>query len=112
MYTKLTPDQDLIVLELRRTLLLPTDDLLAVTREFINPAVSRAGQGASPAPAWRLRFARPGRARQYRAKPSTARYPLGYIEIYADQSESSNVDFLAKGAAAVPSRSANCSPER
>jgi putative transposase len=25
------------------TLLLPTDDLLAVTREFINPAVSRAG---------------------------------------------------------------------
>jgi hypothetical protein len=31
--------------ELRKTLLLPTDDLLAVTREFINPAVSRAGLG-------------------------------------------------------------------
>ena len=45
MYTTLTPDQELIVVELRRTLLLPTDDLLAVTREFINPAVSRAGLG-------------------------------------------------------------------
>jgi hypothetical protein len=45
MYTALTPEQELIVVELRRTLLLPTDDLLAVTREFINPAVSRAGLG-------------------------------------------------------------------
>ncbi len=45
MYTTLTPEQELIVVELRKTLLLPTDDLLAVTREFINPAVSRAGLG-------------------------------------------------------------------
>jgi hypothetical protein len=30
---------------LRTTLLLPTDDLLAVTQEFVNPAVSRAGLG-------------------------------------------------------------------
>lgn len=45
MYTTLTPDQELIVVELRRTLLLPTDDLLSITREFINPAVSRAGLG-------------------------------------------------------------------
>ncbi len=45
MYTTLTPEQELIVVELRKTLLLPTDDLLAVTREFINPAVSRAGSG-------------------------------------------------------------------
>jgi transposase-like protein len=45
MYTTLTPDQELIVVALRRTLLLPTDDLVAVTREFINPAVSRAGLG-------------------------------------------------------------------
>jgi hypothetical protein len=35
--------KELIVVELRTTLLLPTDDLMAVTREFINPAVSRAG---------------------------------------------------------------------
>jgi hypothetical protein len=32
-----------LVVELRRTLLLPLDDLLAVTREFINPGVSRSG---------------------------------------------------------------------
>ena len=31
--------------ELRRTLLLPTDDLLAIVTEFINPAVSRSGLG-------------------------------------------------------------------
>jgi hypothetical protein len=45
MNTTLTPEQELIVVELRKTLLLATDDLLAVTREFINPAVSRAGLG-------------------------------------------------------------------
>jgi hypothetical protein len=38
----------LIVVALRETLLLPTDDLLAVTREFIDPAVSRAGLGRCP----------------------------------------------------------------
>ena len=30
-------------MQLRPTLLLPLDDLLAVTREFINPDVSRSG---------------------------------------------------------------------
>ncbi len=43
MYTTPTAKQELMVVGLRRTLLLPTDDLLAVTREFIIPAVSRAG---------------------------------------------------------------------
>ncbi len=42
--TTLSPAQEAIVVELRTTLLLPTD-LLAVTREFINPDVSRAGLG-------------------------------------------------------------------
>ena len=41
--TTLTPAQELLVVELRRTLLLPLDDLLVVTREFINPGVSRSG---------------------------------------------------------------------
>ena len=41
--TVLTPAQEAIVVELRNTLLLPLDDLLVVTREFINPAVSRSG---------------------------------------------------------------------
>jgi len=45
MHTTLTPEQELIVVALRTTLLLPTDDLLAVTQEFINPAVSRSGLG-------------------------------------------------------------------
>ena len=41
--TTLTPAQEVLAVELRRTLLLPLDDLLAVTREFINPSVSRSG---------------------------------------------------------------------
>jgi hypothetical protein len=45
MVITLTPEQELIVVALRTTLLLPTDDLLAVTQEFINPAVSRPGLG-------------------------------------------------------------------
>ena len=39
----LTPAQETVVLHLRRTLLLPLNGLLAVTREFICPHVSRAG---------------------------------------------------------------------
>src|SRR5690606_13590156 len=41
--TVLTPAQEAVVVELRRMLALPLDDLLVVTREFINPAVSRSG---------------------------------------------------------------------
>ncbi len=41
--TTLTPAQEAIVVYLRQSLLLPLDDLLAVTREFLNPDVSRSG---------------------------------------------------------------------
>lgn len=41
--TTLSPAQELLVVELRRTLLLPLDDLLAVIHEFINPQASRSG---------------------------------------------------------------------
>ncbi len=41
--TTLTPGQEAVVVELRRTLLLPLDDLLVVAREFINAAASRSG---------------------------------------------------------------------
>ena len=41
--TTLSPAQELLAVELRRTLLLPLDDLLAVVREFINPQASRSG---------------------------------------------------------------------
>lgn len=43
LQTVLTPAQETAVVHLRRTLLLPLDDLLAVTREFICPHVSRSG---------------------------------------------------------------------
>jgi len=41
--TTLSPSQEVLVVELRRTLLLPLDDLLVITHEFINPEVSRSG---------------------------------------------------------------------
>ena len=41
--TTLTSAQEFVVVEPRRMLLLPLDDLLAVTRGFLNPAVSRSG---------------------------------------------------------------------
>jgi transposase InsO family protein len=43
LQTTLTPAQEQIVVYLRRTLLLPLDDLLAVTREFLCERVSRSG---------------------------------------------------------------------
>jgi hypothetical protein len=43
LHTTLRPVQEQIVVALRQTLLLPLDDRLAVTREFIHPEVSRSG---------------------------------------------------------------------
>ena len=43
LHTTLTAAQEVLVVELRRMVLLPLDDLLAVTREFINADVSRSG---------------------------------------------------------------------
>jgi len=43
LQTTLTPAQEAVAVELRRTLLLPLDDLLAVVREFLNPNASRSG---------------------------------------------------------------------
>jgi len=43
LQTTLTPVQEAVVVEIRRTLLLPLDDLLVVVREFLNPSVSRSG---------------------------------------------------------------------
>ncbi len=49
LQTVLTPAQETVVVHLRRTLLLPLDDLLAVTREFICPHVTLR-TGPVPAP--------------------------------------------------------------
>lgn len=43
LQTTLTPAQEAVVVALRQTLWLPLDDLLTVTREFINEKVSRSG---------------------------------------------------------------------
>lgn len=43
LQTTLTPAQEAVVVQLRQTLLLPLDDLLAVTREFLCERVSRSG---------------------------------------------------------------------
>ena len=43
LQTTLTPAQEAVVVELRRMLLLPLDDLLAITREFLCADVSRSG---------------------------------------------------------------------
>ena len=43
--TTLTPAQELIVVTLRQLLLLSIDDLLVITKEFINSDVSRSGLG-------------------------------------------------------------------
>lgn len=43
LQTTLTPAQEAVAVELRKTLLLPLDDLLAVTREFLCAQASRSG---------------------------------------------------------------------
>ncbi len=43
LQTTLTPAQEFIAVQLRKTLLLPLDDLLAVMREFVCQDVSRSG---------------------------------------------------------------------
>jgi hypothetical protein len=43
LHTTLNPAQEAVVVILRESLLLPLDDLLAITHEFLNPAVSRSG---------------------------------------------------------------------
>lgn len=43
LHCTLTPAQEAVAMEIRRTLWLPLDDLLVVVREFLNPEVSRSG---------------------------------------------------------------------
>ena len=137
MYTTLTAAQELVVVELRKTLLLPTDDLLAITREFINPAVSRAGlgrclrrhgvsnlvdlivvpEGDKPAAKKTFKDYEPGfihidikylpqmpdeTARRYLFVAIDRATRWVYMDIYANQTDSSSVDFLSKVKAACP----------
>jgi transposase InsO family protein len=43
MQTTLSSEQEAVVIEIRKSLFLPLDDLVAITREFIHPDVSRSG---------------------------------------------------------------------
>ena len=43
LHTTLSPLQEYIVVSLRETLLLPLDDLVAITKEYIHPEASRSG---------------------------------------------------------------------
>ncbi|WEN15089.1 IS481 family transposase [Rhodanobacter sp. AS-Z3] len=43
LHCTLTPAQEAVAMEVRRTLWLPLDDLLVIVREFLNPKVSRSG---------------------------------------------------------------------
>lgn len=80
----LLPEQELIVVELYKTLLLPTDDLLAIIRKFNNPTVSRrAGGGAPSCATWS------GRKVPHRLRKTLSRITS------RDQADSSSVDFLA-----------------
>lgn len=47
LQTTLTPAQKAVAVALRKSLLLPLDDLLSVVREFLNPDVSRSGSIAA-----------------------------------------------------------------
>lgn len=47
LQTTLTPAQEAVAVALRKSLLLPLDDLLSVVREFLNPNVSRSGPTAA-----------------------------------------------------------------
>ena len=69
LYTTLSPEQEAVVVAIRELLLLPLDDLLVVTREFLNPAVSRSARSrcclafrsGSSARTWNRRRTRPRR---------------------------------------------------
>ena len=81
LQTTLTPAQEAVVVALRKTTLLPLGDLLAVTREFLNPAVSQSGLDRC------LRRHGVGNLREMKAKASKPKhaafktYEPGYLHV-------------------------------
>jgi transposase InsO family protein len=81
--TTLSPAQELIVLEIRRVCLLPLDDLLSITRRFINANASRSGvsrllrrEGMS-----KLADLQPKEASQDKPKKTFKDYVPGFVHI-------------------------------
>ena len=81
LQTTLTSAQEAVATALRKTLLVSLDDLLAVVREFLNPAVSRSGLERC------LRRHGVGNLRDFKAKDPRPKhsgfkaYEPGYIHI-------------------------------
>ncbi len=75
LQTTLTPAQEAIVVVLRKTLLLPLDDLLAVTREFLSENVSRSGLDRC--------LRRHGVGNLHALKPATPKEPHKAFKLYA-----------------------------
>ncbi|MCG5531726.1 IS481 family transposase [Halorhodospira halochloris] len=81
--SRLRPEQEAIVVALRRHLLLPLDDLLVVVREFIEPSISRSGldrllrrEGVS-----RLRDLQPPEERDRQPHKTFKDYVPGFVHV-------------------------------
>jgi hypothetical protein len=92
LQTTLTPAQEMIVVELRKTLLLSLDDLLAVVRAFINPNVSRSGlhrclhrHGVGKLQALRPQAAKPAHKPFAAYEPGFVHLDVKYLPQMADE---------------------------
>lgn len=92
LQTTLTPAQEAVAVALRKTLLLPLDDLLAVVREFLNPNVSRSGldrclrrHGAGNLRALKPKEARPAHGAFKAYEPGYVHIDVKYLPQMADE---------------------------
>jgi transposase InsO family protein len=114
--TTLTAAQEAIVVELRRLVVLPLDDLLVITREFINPHFP-LGTRPLPAPPKTFKDYEPGfvhvdikylpqmpdeAARRYLFVAIDRAKRWVFLRIYVHQSEASSTDFLRRLCQAAP----------
>ena len=91
LQSTLTPAQEAVAVALRKTLLLPLDDLLSVVREFLNPNVSRSGldrclrrHGVGNLRAVRPVAPRPAH-RPFKAEPGYLHVDVKYLPQMADE---------------------------
>ena len=92
LQTTLTPAQEAVAVSLRKTLLLPLDDLLSVVREFLNPNVPRSGldrclrrHGAGNLRALKPAAPRPGHKPFKACEPGYLHVDVKYLPQMADE---------------------------